>query len=268
MITSFTTPASGPRRTRTRLAQLVALAVLVAGLAACDGGDDPGTAEATTSESSASASAEGGASDEASSEPATDAETTASTGRPSICGLEGVETGTQHLDEAPEVERWDYEGTVAYPMTTAVGPGASDEATGYQHCYQHTAAGALFAAAGAVATMTSEPETVLAWSAYFFDSSRESQEFLEQEQDPASNAGTRVEVGGFRLLEYDGFRARVDMALSGSSGGQSAMLSMVFGLVWEGGDWKLSMISADSPIDVAAITSLDGYVPFGPGATP
>ena len=73
----------------------------------------------------------------------------------------------------------------------------------------------------------------------------------------------RVEVAGFRLLAYDGQTARVDVAVRGATGGQTVNLSMVYLLVWEGGDWKLSVTDPNAPINVANIPDLAGYISWG-----
>lgn len=54
-----------------------------------------------------------------------------------------------------------------------------------------------------------------------------------------------------RLLAYDGTTARVDMAATAYVNGQTITISMVYDLIWEDGDWHLSVPNPTSPIDVA-----------------
>ena len=78
----------------------------------------------------------------------------------------------------------------------------------------------------------------------------------------ASSTSARLRIAGFRLLSYDGSSARVDLAVRASADGSDITLSMIYNLVWSDGDWKLSAES-ESPLDVATIPDVAGYVNFG-----
>lgn len=182
-------------------------------------------------------------------------------GGPSVCGLDGEELGTARLTSAPAVDEWQYQGTVAYPVSAEFGPGETDPA-GFRYCFQHTPEGALFAAANALATGTDQ-RLVPAWIDYFVAPGPYREQFLNE----ASNSSTptmsaRLRLAGFRLLSYDGESARIDLAVQASANGSDVTLSMIYNLVWSDGDWKLSAES-DSPLDVATIPDVAGYVTFG-----
>lgn len=181
-------------------------------------------------------------------------------GGASVCGLPGeVLEGT--LSAAPAAE-WAFQDTTAYPTSPEFGPGETN-ADGVRYCFQHSPEGAVFAAANAV-VQGSDSELVGAWLDYFVADGPHRDAVLSQGAGTGgSGQGVRVEVAGFRLLAYDGQTARVDVAVRGATGGQTVNLSMVYLLVWEGGDWKLSVTDPNAPINVANIPDLAGYISWG-----
>lgn len=183
---------------------------------------------------------------------------TAAAGGSSVCGLEGVElTGT--VTQAPPTT-WEYQGTTAYPTSADFGPAETDP-SGFRYCFQHTPNGALFMAANAVAqgsdSAVSDP-----WSQYVVAEGTYRAELLSQVGTPSSTAGTRTSVAGFRVLDYDGTSATVDLAVTSSSQGQAVTVSAVYSLTWQGGDWKISS-DTPAPVDVASIPNLAGYIAWG-----
>lgn len=180
-------------------------------------------------------------------------------GSASVCGLKGKDlTGT--LSTAPEAE-WAYQGTTAYPTSPEYGPGVTT-ADGVRYCFQHSPTGALFAAANAVVQGT-DPNTVLAWLTYFVADGPARDELLSSSTGSTGTEGGRVQIAGFRVLAYEDDSATVDIAVRGSSAGQSVNLSMVYRLIWEAGDWKLQVDDPEAPIDVATIPDLAGYISWG-----
>ncbi|WP_298325101.1 hypothetical protein [Haloactinopolyspora sp.] len=182
-------------------------------------------------------------------------------GGPSVCGLDGEELGTARLTSAPAVDEWQYQGTVAYPVSAEFGPGETDPA-GFRYCFQHTPEGALFAAAYAVGVGTDQP-VVPEWIKYFTAPGPYRDQLI---QEPANNSESsddvRLRIAGFRLLAYDGHTARVDVALVGSVQGQTVNMSAVYPLVWSNGDWKVSTDTPE-PGSVASIPDLAGYIAWG-----
>lgn len=177
---------------------------------------------------------------------------------PSACGLPGeVLSGT--ISIAPEAE-WSYQGTTAYPTSSEYGPGESSP-VGVRSCFQHSPTGAVFAAANAVVQAT-DTATTREWLTQFLADSPARDELLAAATG-STDPGSRVQVSGFRLLTYDGKSASVDVAVRGSSGGQTVNLSMVYDLIWEAGDWKLWVDDVAAPIDVATVPDLAGYISWG-----
>ena len=188
------------------------------------------------------------------------AEPTAAAGGASVCGLDGVEEGTARLTTAPAVEQWDYQGTVAYPISDEFGPGETDPA-GFRYCFQHTPEGALFAAAYAVGVGTDQT-VVPEWIKYFTAPGPYRDQLIQEPANSSESSDVRLRIAGFRLLAYDGDTARVDVALVGSVEGQTVNMSAVYPLVWSEGDWKVSTDTPE-PGSVASIPDLAGYIAWG-----
>lgn len=189
-------------------------------------------------------------------------EPSAVAGGASVCGLSG-EVLSGSLTTAPEA-KWDYQGTTAYPTSKEFGPGKTNS-LGVRSCFQHSPEGAVLAAANAtVQGSDSDPKMIKSWLNYFIAEGPKREAVLSQGAGAGtSGQGVRIQVAGFRLLAYDGETARVDIAVRGAANGQTVTLSMVYDLVWEGGDWKLKVSDASAPINVANIPDVAGYVTWG-----
>lgn len=186
--------------------------------------------------------------------------TEAPAGGASLCGLEGeVLEGT--VEEAPAVE-WDFQGTLGYPASSEYGPGKTDD-SGVRSCFQHSPEGALVMAANAMAQVT-DPATAESWMRYGLAEGDGRDALLSEGGEVTSGEGVRLQLVGFRVLNYDGETATVDLAIEGSGDGQSITMSAVYSLVWEAGDWKLSVENADAPVDFSTITDTSEYTKWGP----
>lgn len=185
-------------------------------------------------------------------------DTTTAASDESICGLDGqVLTGT--VTSAPDAE-WKYQGTIGYPTSSTYGPGETTS-EGVRYCFQHSPTGALFMAANAVA-QGSDPTTSPQWATQALAAGRYRDELLAPVSGGSSPEGTRLTIAGFRILNYDGATARVDLGTRISSEGQNLTMSAVYELVWQDGDWKISS-DVPAPIDAASIPDLAGYITWG-----
>ena len=197
------------------------------------------------------------------STPSAPAPTQASTGTTadpsaSVCGLAGsVDKGT--LTAAPAVA-WEYQGTTAYPTSPQFGPGQSAP-EGYRFCFQHSPEGAVVMAANALA-QGSDPEVGARWAEYALGEGRYRDQLLTEIGTVTGAPDTRIKIAGVRVLSYDGTAARVDLATRVSSQNQNLVLSAVYELVWQSGDWKVSA-DVQRPLDTATIPDLSGYLPWG-----
>ena len=184
--------------------------------------------------------------------------TPAASGDESVCGLGGVELSGS-VTTAPAAT-WKYEGTMAYPTSPTYGPGKTDPA-GFRYCFQHSPTGALFMAANAFAQGSASGDSK-AWAEYVFAPGPYRDQLLGQSTSTSSTAGTRTTIQGFRILNYDGTNATIDLALSVSTASGTTTVSGVYTLVWSGGDWKVGTDTA-TPLDVAPIPNVAGYTTWG-----
>lgn len=175
--------------------------------------------------------------------------------RPSVCGLTAeADSGT--LTRAPETG-WELVGTVAAPSVEGMGPGAVED--GLRTCYARTPTGALLAAAN-VAAMGSNATLVERMTAEMTAEGPGREAALERIADegaPAVPGAVRYQIRGFRLLDYSGTEASVDLAL-GVDGGLTG--SFVLDLRWEDGDWKV-VLTDDGGLGSlpAPVPDLTGY---------
>jgi hypothetical protein len=174
----------------------------------------------------------------------------------SVCGLKGYET-TNTLSGPPSTS-WKLVGSVAAPNEPkGAGPGtiASD---GFRTCYAHTAKGALFAAAnilamGSDANLGAELSDKLVVPGPGRDAAMKS-------SSGASTDGPRVQIAGYRVLDYNGDGATVDIAVTISNGD---MASIPTQLRWSGGDWKVVLTdNGQPPVGSSALSNLGGYTPW------
>lgn len=176
----------------------------------------------------------------------------------SVCGLPAT-TASGPLTAPPAVT-WTYQGTIAYPKSPEFGPGKTAP-EGYRYCFQRSPAGALVMAANATA-QGSDPQLGTTWSKYVLAQGPYREE-LEGKAGTATGAeGTRLKLAGFRVLDYTDTNARVDLAFQVSAQNQTLLLSAVYELVWQDGDWKMSA-DVQRPLDTATIPDLTGYTPWG-----
>lgn len=179
----------------------------------------------------------------------------------SVCGLEGEDLDGR-LTSAPDVDAWEYQGTIAYPVSEEYGP-ADTTAAGVRSCFQRSPEGALLAAANALA-QASDAELAPAWADYFLGVGEHRAEWIANAGGSASAepSGVRLTVAGFRLLDYTGSTARVDLGVDAVTDGARSTNSYVYELVWQDGDWKLDA-GAVQPLNHAVVPDLAGYVDWG-----
>lgn len=175
----------------------------------------------------------------------------------SVCGLPDGDQG--ELTAGPAAT-WKYQGTIAYPESPEQGPGKTAP-EGYRYCFQHSPAGAVLMAANAIA-QGSDSAVSGEWMNYALAEGPHRAALLAQGGTAGSQEGVRLQIAGFRVLEADEMTIRVDLAATGSAQGQNVMVSTIYELVWQGGDWKLSS-DVERPIDVGVIPDLTNYIPWG-----
>lgn len=229
---------------------LLIVAAIALGVGTIIGGnndDDEPTATPTTSDSTES----GEPTETATEEPT---ESTDSASSESVCGLTG-EVLEGRIDEAPEAE-WAYTGAFGYPTSDSYGPGLDEP---FRHCFQHSPEGAVFMSASTLAYGLDKSATPEFFE-YLFAPGEYREAMIADTEGPTSTdqQNARFSIQGFRLLEYTGDEATVDIAWRGTMDGQTITMSSVYPLVWHDGDWK---IRTDGPVsDPVQIPDLNGYI--------
>lgn len=183
-------------------------------------------------------------------------------GEDSICRLEDVElAGT--VTRAPETT-WELLGISAVPRSTAAGPGTVSP-SGMLSCFARTPEGAVFMAANA-SIQGSTPAVQDEWTQYVLAAGTGRDAALSEPQ-PTGGATGRIAIEGFRLMQYDGSTALVDVAVRVTSGANTVLGSVITPLIWENGDWKIVVgPTGDLLYDMAAIPDLTGYISWSGSA--
>lgn len=184
---------------------------------------------------------------------------------PSVCGLDdpGAD-GAETLSSAPEVE-WRYVGAFGYPASTDYGPG--EDSDGVRTCFQRSPEGAAVAAANMLTVAASGATSNDSFTgAYLADGTYREQiaaELADEEQADAD--GIRLRFSGVRVLSFDGATAAVDLAVTATQQGETALIAFLYQLEWSEGDWKITSASRN-PFDSAVIADLTGYLGWTEGS--
>ncbi|GMA37921.1 hypothetical protein GCM10025876_41250 [Demequina litorisediminis] len=152
-----------------------------------------------------------------------------------------------------------------YGGSPEYGPGAQDP-SGFYYCFQHSPEGAVLAAmAYSIQGSALVDDAFYAYNEYAAgpgpDANAPGTE-TDMVQRKEILTDFRANPLGVRVLQYDGERAWIDVAIESSYQGTITQQAGMLPLVWSDGDWK---IEADtSKVTSGAISSLDGYVLFTP----
>lgn len=152
----------------------------------------------------------------------------------STCGLEPVELDGA-LTAAPETT-WDYVGVIAMPSVAGQGPGATGT-DGLRTCFARTPTGAVLSAANMVsqlATPTLQGEAVR----YFIAEGPGYETAVSLTTGSDSSASIDLQVTGFKVLDYSGDQALVDIAVQATGNGITTYTSFRTPLIWQNGDWR------------------------------
>ncbi|MBO0810707.1 MAG: hypothetical protein J2P23_01535 [Microlunatus sp.] len=151
---------------------------------------------------------------------------------------------------------WRYATAIAYPTSPVFGPGANS-GHGFRSCYQHSAGGAVFAAANALAFENTGPAQARAWSDYMLARGPYHDQLLAADYVP-NDPNIRLQIVGYRILSYSRTGALIDVAARASTAQETMIISCLSQLVWQRGDWRFSTDVPD-PVNVVRIGDLTGY---------
>lgn len=177
----------------------------------------------------------------------------------STCGLEGYETASS-LSSAPQAQ-WKLIGSTAAPQSKSAGPGKKEDGGLFNTCFAHTSTGALFASVNYLATTTDSRNGKRVWELLADGKAKDLLKSVGTSD--TGDASTRGQVSGFKVDNYDGSSATIDLALTLTGDGNAdQLISYPVVLKWEDGDWKVVFTEKGPPIAPAPLSSLGGYIPF------
>lgn len=169
----------------------------------------------------------------------------------SVCGLGGVALEGSIAD-TPDAQWVEHRGAWL-PTSDRYGPG--DEQFS---CFEHSPRGMLFAASAYTGQLANpsywESELELFAGEHAEQHQTEAQELFSTVFADADSA-----LGGFRLVNYDGDTAQIDMAVTSFDGSETSRTSVLLDMVWADGDWKIDATGDELGIELEPIPDLIGY---------
>jgi hypothetical protein len=158
---------------------------------------------------------------------------------------------------APKGVTWSLFHGVALPASSADGPLITEGDVA--RCYAHTPAGALIAASQiSVRFGLSDDWREVTARQVEAGPAREAYVKLRARITvPPADGGGFGQMAGFKFITYTPQTAVIEVVLRGPEG---TMRASVFTVVWDGGDWKIHLLSNGSLTNTQQdVTSLDGY---------
>lgn len=163
--------------------------------------------------------------------------------------------------EAPQAT-WRYQELIAYPVSEQFGPAITDDVGRF--CFQHSPTGALFMALNAAASGSARSgDFGQAYLARIVADGPYREQQLAKGTPGYGGEDSRIAVAGFKVLDYTGGTATIDLGIDGTYKGQQAYASAVYLLTWQDGDWRLRS-DVEEPLNVSVLPNLAGYIPWAP----
>ncbi|MCL1906646.1 MAG: hypothetical protein FWG08_01810 [Propionibacteriaceae bacterium] len=186
----------------------------------------------------------------------------------SFCGLKAVKMDdsnpTGPMGFKPS--EWTYVYRLGVPTVKGIGPGYIDPDTNIASCFARTPEGALFAAVWGNAQQLSPELDWVTVQKQRLSKGENREDILSIADEIDRDLANQMEFNlrGYRILDYDGFHARVDVAAEASAQGGSIYFADEYIMIWEDGDWKLDTnVSLEEIYETRQITSLSGYYYLG-----
>jgi hypothetical protein len=172
----------------------------------------------------------------------------------SVCGLP---PGNQDPVVAPPANTtWTSPGLIAAPSIPGVGPGVIDGHD--RRCFQHGPLGATLAAANyvAIAVLPNGALTAAQSLAHIVPS--HTRDVYARQPTPNITPNQAFQVVGFQddVLGPDA----VNVTLAVQMNGSGVIASVEIPLVWMAGDWKVRLLSIETPYVVQRLDTLEGFI--------
>lgn len=173
----------------------------------------------------------------------------------SVCDLGRVALEGSIAD-TPEADWVEYRGAWL-PVSETYGPGLY-ETEGEFACFEHSPRGMLFAASAYTGQLTNPSYWEETPDVFAGD-------YAEEHRAAAAELFTTVfaeadtALGGFRLVDYDGDRAQIDMAVTSFDGSETSRTSIVLDMFWTEGDWYIDATDPELAITLSPLSDLIGY---------
>ena len=173
----------------------------------------------------------------------------------SVCDLGGVALEGSIAD-TPDAQ-WVQHRGAWLPTSDTYGPGKYDS-DGEFSCFEHSPRGMLFAASA----YTGQLVNPSFWEGELdFFAGERADEHQAQAEELFSTvfADADTALGGFRLVNYDGDTAQIDMAVTSFDGAETSRTSVLVDMVWADGDWKIDASGEELAIQLEPLPDLIGY---------
>lgn len=165
-------------------------------------------------------------------------------------GICGLPVGSQEVPEAGPEATWEIRRGATVPTSKEYGPGIVKN--GDRSCFAHNPLGAVFASANFMG-LTQEAFLSHVTPGAYYDA-------LAAADAGDPTPGETLTVRGFKVEQLGGDKMRVTLVTS--LGGQAPLVAIPGDVVWADGDWKVDGEQTDQGSQT--LTSLEGYVPWGP----
>ena len=160
------------------------------------------------------------------------------------------------IADAPEADWVEYRGAWL-PVSETYGPGLY-ETEGEFACFEHSPRGMLFAASAYTGQLTN-PSYWEDTPDVFAGDNAEEHRAAAAELFTTVFAEADTALGGFRLVDYDGDRAQIDMAVTSFDGSETSRTSIVLDMIWTDGDWYIDATDPELAITLSPLSDLIGY---------
>lgn len=173
----------------------------------------------------------------------------------SVCDLGGVALEGS-IGEAPDAS-WVEHAGAWLPTSDQYGPGEL-ASSGEFSCFEHSPRGMLFAASAYTGQLANpdywEQDTEFFAGQHAEAHRAEAAEFFTTVFSDADSA-----LGGFRLVNYDGKTAQIDMAVTSFDGAETSRTSVLLDMIWVDGDWYIDASAEELAVTLEPLSDLIGY---------